>query len=152
MVLSSVLRIGILTILNLKCEWLLVDSLAETAFKISGISIPVSSSAETHLQRIGTQIVTREVRKQGLGKKFQATHFICNIRSPRVFSWANEFVPALAPAPAGPTVLRTFFSKWLDRLQSLPSDSSMMNQMEVQKVAVLLGILIVIRQLNRSII
>ena len=123
MIIHSGLAMGTLPILDLKCEWLPIDTLAEIILELSGIPIPAAISAKHYSVQASTQTDTGEDQDQLLAEEtLQSKELVYNVRSPHTFSWTSDFLPALTRA--GLKFKSISFSEWLKQIQSLPSDSS----------------------------
>ena len=111
MMIHSGMTMGALPVLDLKCEWLPVDTLAEIILELSGISVPAANSK------------TGEDQSQTLVEDSpQSEELVYNVRSPHTFSWTSDFLPALTRADLKHKSLS--FSHWLEQMQSLPSESA----------------------------
>ena len=108
MIVHSGLRMGTMPVFDMQCEWLPVDTLAETILDIAGISNLACMAGK------GTDV------QEPVECCPQTTELVYNIRSPHTFSWANDFLPALTTA--GLEFERVPFSDWLHQLESFPSD------------------------------
>lgn len=127
MIVRSGLRMGKLPNLDMECEWLPVDTLAEIILEVSGILVLASNSDEFYAERQITQeIEIEEDNREVVDDDLQTTELVYNIRSPHTFSWSRDFLPALATA--GLEFERVPFSIWLDQLESFHSDATSVSQ------------------------
>lgn len=121
MIVQSGLRMGTLPVLDMECEWLPVDTLAETIVELAGISVLGYSEGQLMYKADG------EDRNQELVEGCrQNMELVYNIRSPHTISWANDFLPALATA--GLRFECVSFSEWLNQLESILSDAASVSQ------------------------
>lgn len=123
MIVHSGIRMGTMPVFDMQCEWLPVDTLAETILEIAGISKIARISADPSSQGQDIQEADEGIDYQEPVEPCpQTTELVYNIRSPHTFSWANDFLPALSTA--GLEFQLVPFSEWLEQLESLPSDAS----------------------------
>ena len=124
MIVRSGLTMGTLPVLDLNCEWLPVDTLAEIILELSGISTPAANSTKPYSTKARAQTDTGNEQYEPLAEgSLQSKELVYNVRSPHTFSWASNFLPALTRA--GLKYKSISFSEWLEQIQRVASDSTM---------------------------
>lgn len=104
---SATTSAGVLPILSPgrdTCSWLQADTLADAILDISGIRDSVAGNS------------SREVEEQ------QEKQLVFNLVNPRVFSWKNEFIPALRLAGLDCDLVP--WTEWLRRLEMSTEDAA----------------------------
>ena len=123
MIINSGFRMGKMPLFDMECEWLPVDILAKAILEIAGISALASIYANPSPEgQYIPKVIDDDVEDQDAVAKddVQPRESVYNIRSPHTFSWANDLLPALTTGGIDFEVVP--FGKWLDQLESLPSD------------------------------
>ena len=96
LIIRSALTMKMLPNLDLRCQWLPVDTLARSVLECTGLAI------NTELER---------TPHQGLR--------VYNLCSPSTFSWTRDLLPALAGIDNFPPFERVVVDEWLARLRQL---------------------------------
>lgn len=120
LIVRSALTMGILPELNMMCEWLPVDTLAETVVEISGLlspSLPMKNELDDASAPAEEDSTIDRMKKSSGDITRQQTEFVYNICSPHSFSWASHFVAALTSA--GLKFSLEPPAKWLEQLRAI---------------------------------
>ncbi len=121
MIVRSGLMMSSLPSLDMKCEWLPVDTLAETVLELSGLQVPLPLEPREDAKQSDPRRISGDMKACGLGKdNSQAQGLVYNVRSPHTFSWTDDFLPTLAGL--GFKFDSVPFTQWLNHLQSLQED------------------------------
>ncbi|KAL8840582.1 MAG: hypothetical protein Q9170_001268 [Blastenia crenularia] len=114
LVIRSALTMGMLPEMELACEWLPVDTLAQSIIQISGIETNGGSSMNGSSQADRTE---HEVSGNDGALPSDKVQLVYNLVSPHTFSWTNDLLPALSSA--GLSFRPTQLATWVHQLRSL---------------------------------
>ena len=114
LMIRSALTMGLLPELDLSCEWLPVDTLAESIIQIGGLATDDASPMERSPDTIAPDLT----RSNGLSLQLQS-RLVYNLVSPHTFSWTSKLLPALSSA--GLSFRPISFTTWIHQLRILSS-------------------------------
>lgn len=121
LIIRSALTMGILPELDLDCEWLPVDTVAESIVQIAGLATP-GGSPTTNKVPDTTPSEQDTTRINGSSPPPQQARLVYNLVSPHTFSWTTDLLPALSSA--GLSFRPVSLATWLHQLRKLSSSVS----------------------------
>ena len=113
LMIRSALTMGLLPELDLACEWLPVDTLAESIIQIGGLATDDESSTKRDPNTIAPE---HDLTSDGPSLQLQS-RLVYNLVSPHTFSWTSKLLPALSSA--GLSFRPTSFTTWIYQLRIL---------------------------------